>query len=87
MEGFPGLVVHGPLNLINMLDLWRDEHAGDGHLPLSIEYRALAPLYAGTPYVVETSKRIELEDQCKKCEISVTSGNESIHMRGVVRSK
>jgi hydroxyacyl-ACP dehydratase HTD2-like protein with hotdog domain len=44
-------VVHGPLNLINMLDLWRDTRAGHGEAtPRSIEYRALSPVYAEEPY-------------------------------------
>ncbi|KAL6884750.1 hypothetical protein GGI43DRAFT_419303 [Trichoderma evansii] len=30
VENHPGLVVHGPLNLINMLDYWRDTHTGEG---------------------------------------------------------
>jgi hydroxyacyl-ACP dehydratase HTD2-like protein with hotdog domain len=52
VEGHRNAVVHGPLNLINMLDFWRDtERAGnEGAVPKSIAYRAMSPLYVGEPY-------------------------------------
>lgn len=52
VEGHPTIVVHGPLNLINMLDFWRDEKEGEGGyaIPSSIQYRATAPFYAGEKY-------------------------------------
>lgn len=54
MEGHREVVVHGPLNLINMLDLWRDSHQGNkgnGYgIPASISYRATAPFYVGERY-------------------------------------
>jgi hydroxyacyl-ACP dehydratase HTD2-like protein with hotdog domain len=45
-------VVHGPLNLINMLDFWRDvRKAGDSEaVPRSIGYRAISPLYVNERY-------------------------------------
>jgi hydroxyacyl-ACP dehydratase HTD2-like protein with hotdog domain len=54
IEGHPGVVVHGPLNLINMLDYWRDVHGGESAAPAGIAYRALAPLYAGDAYTIQT---------------------------------
>lgn len=52
VEGHRDCVVHGPLNLINMLDLWRDTvwNAGEGIVPKSISYRAMSPLYVSEPY-------------------------------------
>jgi hydroxyacyl-ACP dehydratase HTD2-like protein with hotdog domain len=52
VEGHRNVVVHGPLNLINMLDLWRDTaKKGDAEaVPCSIAYRAMKPLYVGEPY-------------------------------------
>ena len=51
MEGHKDLVVHGPLNLINMLDFWRDEQSEGGRqIPRSIRYRATAPFYVGEKY-------------------------------------
>jgi hydroxyacyl-ACP dehydratase HTD2-like protein with hotdog domain len=52
VEGHRNSVVHGPLNLINMLDFWRDtaRNAADDAVPKSIAYRAISPLYVGEPY-------------------------------------
>lgn len=50
VEGHREIVVHGPLNLINMLDFWRDEQPNDYAIPRSIRYRAIAPFYAGESY-------------------------------------
>lgn len=52
VEGHRDAVVHGPLNLINMLDSWRDTvRNGDMEaVPKSIAYRAMSPLYVGEPY-------------------------------------
>lgn len=50
VEGHREIVVHGPLNLINMLDFWRDVQADDYLIPKSIKYRATAPFYAGEKY-------------------------------------
>ena len=50
VEGHRDIVVHGPLNLINMLDFWRDEQADDFMIPKSIRYRATAPFYAEENY-------------------------------------
>ncbi|KAI3572719.1 hypothetical protein IWW34DRAFT_708249 [Fusarium oxysporum f. sp. albedinis] len=51
----PGLVVHGPLNLINLLSYWQDIH-GNGKDPRNITYRAMSPLYAGETYSIQTSE-------------------------------
>lgn len=51
VEGHREIVVHGPLNLINMLDFWRDTRSeGDEAVPKSIRYRATAPFYADEKY-------------------------------------
>ncbi len=55
VESHPGLVVHGPLNLINLLDYWQDAHGSRLGRPVRrIAYRAVAPLYAGEAYRVRT---------------------------------
>lgn len=56
VEGHKDIVVHGPLNLISILDLWRDTQ-GQGAdptalIPRSISYRATSPLYAGDEYKI-----------------------------------
>lgn len=57
VEGHKDIVVHGPLNLISILDLWRDiqaKGASDPTLlvPERISYRATTPLYAGDKYQI-----------------------------------
>lgn len=49
MEGHRDLVVHGPLNLINMVDFWRDIKGGS-LLPKKTTYRATRPIYACEKY-------------------------------------
>lgn len=58
VEGHRTCVVHGPLNLINMLDLWRDTAQGGSPegTPKSIVYRAMSPLYMGEPYRILLSQ-------------------------------
>lgn len=46
-------MVHGPLNVINLLDYWRDIH-GQGTGPDEIIYRAMSPVYAGEEYQLRT---------------------------------
>ncbi|MCJ1275364.1 hypothetical protein MMC21_003167 [Puttea exsequens] len=50
IEGHRDIVVHGPLNLINILDFWRDVQDDDYAIPRSISYRATAPFYAEERY-------------------------------------
>lgn len=64
VEGHRNIVVHGPLNLVNILDFWRDIRyaklekqglkEGDVELvvPESIAYRATNPLYADEDYEI-----------------------------------
>jgi 3-methylfumaryl-CoA hydratase len=49
-EGYPGLIVHGPLQSILMMDLVRREMPDAD--PLSVRFRALAPLYDEGPFSV-----------------------------------
>lgn len=60
-EGHPGVVVHGPLNVINLLDYWRDVH-GSGTGPDGITYRAMSPVYAGEEYHIRTLDIREASD-------------------------
>ncbi|EMT73365.1 hypothetical protein FOC4_g10004735 [Fusarium odoratissimum] len=62
VEGHPAEVVHGPLNLINLLDYWRDIH-GNGQTPGGITYRAMSPLYAGQTYNIRTSATKEAKGE------------------------
>ncbi len=69
VEGHPGLVVHGPLNLINILNYWRDFH-GTGQDPRHVKYRAMAPLYSGDKYYVSTTN-VDKDSDRPRYEISV----------------
>ncbi|GKT50670.1 mesaconyl-C(4)-CoA hydratase [Colletotrichum spaethianum] len=55
IERHPDVVVHGPLNLINMLDYWRDLYGHDGREVRQVGYRAMSPLYAGDEYTIRTA--------------------------------
>ncbi len=50
VEGYAGLVVHGPLQAIWMLNL---ATSLIGHLPASFHYRGLSPLISGSPVAIE----------------------------------
>ncbi|KAK1758300.1 hypothetical protein QBC47DRAFT_374243 [Echria macrotheca] len=50
VEGHPAVVVHGPLNLICMLDYWRDNLQSSGQQAREVLYRATAPVYAEEAY-------------------------------------
>ncbi len=50
VEGYPGLVVHGPLMVVLLLDLLRHERP---HVWLeSFDYRVLSPAFDGAPLAV-----------------------------------
>jgi 3-methylfumaryl-CoA hydratase len=48
-EGYPGLIVHGPLLATLLLDLFRRE---DGRAVKSFSFKALAPVFDTTPFSV-----------------------------------
>ncbi|KAK5633604.1 hypothetical protein RRF57_009318 [Xylaria bambusicola] len=56
VEGHPGCVVHGPINLVCMLDYWRDHCQPEGRVLKEISYRALAPIYAGETYDISAGR-------------------------------
>jgi 3-methylfumaryl-CoA hydratase len=49
-EGYPGLVVHGPLTGMLQIELAR--RANQGRIASSFEFRALSPAFAGSPLTV-----------------------------------
>lgn len=67
------MVVHGPLNLINMVDFWRDIRGED--FPKKITYRATSPLYAGEKYRVVMD---EEENKSTSVKIIDSYGNTSM---------
>ncbi|KAH9208725.1 hypothetical protein DL95DRAFT_395043 [Leptodontidium sp. 2 PMI_412] len=80
VEGHRGLVVHGPLNLINMLNFWRDLQGGDA-TPKKITYRATNPLYAGEPYRIIMGEEVQ-----KITEVKIVDSYGQVSMQGTIES-
>ncbi|MGE0573197.1 MAG: MaoC family dehydratase N-terminal domain-containing protein [Reyranella sp.] len=51
VEGYPGLIVHGPLMGLLQMELAR--RSNPGKIPRGFEFRALAPVYAGPSFSVQ----------------------------------
>lgn len=94
-EGHRGAVVHGPLNLVLMLDLWRDvktsgQDSGEVALPTKdvdlvfpkrISYRNTKPLYAGSWYRIGMAAENE-----GKTEVGVVDENGATCVKGLIES-
>lgn len=91
VEGHRNVVVHGPMNLIAMLDLWRDENVHQERtvaterselvFPQTIVYRATSPVYAGEPY------RVMMGDEAigkKEADVQVVSNDGTVCMKGTI---
>lgn len=80
VEGHRDLVVHGPLNLINMVNLWRDVRGGNS-VPRKITYRATSPLYAGENY------RVMLDEEKEKItKVRIVDAYGNTAMMGQIES-
>lgn len=80
VEGHRDLVVHGPLNLINMVNLWSDAKGRD-IAPKKVTYRATSPLYAGEKYRV-----IMDEEKSKVSEVKIVDSYGKTSMVGQIES-
>lgn len=83
VEGHKDVVVHGPLNLISILDLWRDtqgEKIADPTLvvPRRISYRATSPLYAGDEYSVK------LQEEGDRAKVQIIGTNGVVAMKAEI---
>lgn len=79
VEGHRDLVVHGPLNLIHMVDFWRDVvGSGDEEfVPKKVVYRATGPVYVGEGY------RIVMEEEKEGIsEVRIVGGFGNVCMVG-----
>ena len=56
-EGYPGLIVHGPLMGMVQIELAR--RSNPGRIPRSFEFRALAPVYAGAAFSVQARREAD----------------------------
>ncbi|KAL4804816.1 hypothetical protein BDV18DRAFT_161906 [Aspergillus unguis] len=95
VEGHKDIVVHGPLNLISILDLWRDIRvgaAGTGSspgteidlakvLPEKIEYRATSPLYAEDEYVIVLNQEGENN---KQSTVEILTPSKAVGMKATI---
>lgn len=84
VEGHKDIVVHGPLNLISILDLWRDtrsqntEAGLEALVPESIKYRATSPLYAEDEY------RIVLEESDGVGNVQILAPGDVVGMKAEI---
>ena len=80
------MVVHGPLNLINILDLYRDvnEHSSPEVVPRSIAYRAQSPLYVGEDYRLLLEKDAEKEGERQKWKAEIVDSTGKTGVKGTI---
>lgn len=82
VEGHRDVVVHGPMNLVSMLDMWRDERGSREGVsyPKQIDYRATSPVYAGEGY------RILMEASVENgiSELTAVSDDGTLCMKGSI---
>lgn len=83
MEGHKDIVVHGPLNLISILDMWRDvqeKGASDptSVVPRRISYRATSPLYAGDEY------RIVMQEDGNLATVQILAPGGAVAMKAEI---
>lgn len=82
-EGHRSCVVHGPLNLIHMVDLWRDvvgKKEGEKMVvPKSVSYRATSPLYVNEQY-----RLVAEEEKDKVTELKIVDGWGNTSMKGTI---
>lgn len=74
-EGYPNLLVHGPLQAALMLNLAADKR---GHVPQCFDYRCLAPLYAGARFGVSWNADAVRVTRCD----GVTTAEGRVRARG-----
>jgi 3-methylfumaryl-CoA hydratase len=56
-EGYPGLIVHGPL--LGMLQMELARRSNSGKIPASFEFRALSPVFAGAAFAVQARRETD----------------------------
>ncbi len=59
VEGYPGLIVHGPLQATMLLNLARQENGGA--YPASFAFRGVSPLFDGQSFTVNANRGAPLE--------------------------
>ena len=57
VEGYPGLIVHGPL--LGLLQIELARRSNPGRTPASFEFRALSPVFAGPEFSVQARREAD----------------------------
>jgi len=70
--------VHGPLNLVKMLDFWRDVY---GKNPRKISYRATSPIYVGEKYRILMDEEVD-----GRTEVRILDAGGKVGMKGVIEA-
>lgn len=73
IEGYPGLVFHGPLTATLMIDLALEKNPGSE--PASYSYRALAPIADTAPFFIEgrpTAGGVDLWARCGDATLAMS---------------
>ena len=89
VEGHRNVVVHGPLNQISILDLWRDEmvkqdKGEDGIIyPKDLTYRATSPVYAEEPYRILIPQGVTSQAET---DVQVISNDGTVCMKGTIHN-
>lgn len=78
VEGYTGLVVHGPIQATLMLNIIATLSGG---APIKLDYRGLSPLIAGAPFVVKAK---QLPDGAIKAWTEGADGR--VRMEGISRA-
>lgn len=88
VEGHRNVVVHGPLNMISILDLWRDEMVKQGKadqdgviFPKELAYRATSPVYAGEAYRILLPSDVTSKSEA---DVQVVSNDGTVCMKGTM---
>jgi len=79
VEGYPGLLVHGPLTSCLLLDLLRRELPQE--TVSSFSYRALSPLFVNQPFTIHGLLSLD----GKSCELWATDTSGKAAMTGVAK--
>lgn len=87
VEGHRDLVVHGPIGLMGILDLYRDVngHGSPEAIPKSITYRAMSPLYVGEPYRIILEKEPgNAEDDRPKWQATIHTSYGTVAVKATI---
>ncbi len=77
-EGYPGLLVHGPLTALLLLELYRDQ--GPGRVVAEFRFRARRPLFVNAPFQVTG----RMDEGGESCTLQAADPEGMVAMTGAV---